>query len=247
MKRLLNILRKSQDPYNDITKLYERGILKNICPVLHDLGYTDDGHKNNFYHTMTVLKNVCDADGDFNMKVVALFHDIGKPKTKRVNNKNTWSFHGHESLGAEMFKKLYKEHDLDVDINYLYRMIKNHGRIKIHRDVSDSAIRRLDKDVGQDIIFDVIDFSIYDITTKYQSKRERIISSLKVIRKRILEVRELDEYNAWRSPLTGHVIMEIVPDITGEEIGKIKKKYEQAFRDGKITLEEAINEIKKGL
>lgn len=246
MKKLLEILKFSKEPWIEIQNLYDSGELKTICPQLYNLSHTEPGHKNNFIHTLKVLKNVCDNCYSYDMKIVALFHDIAKPMTKNKFEKNEWSFHGHEIVGANLFVKLCKENNIeDINIDYIYRMILHHGRIKMHRDVTESAIRRLNKDVGNDIIFDVIKFSECDITTRYEAKRNQIVSGLNVIKDRIIEVCEKDEYDSWRSPLTGYVIMELFDNkIEGRKIGEIKKEYDDLLRFEKMTLEEVINDIK---
>jgi putative nucleotidyltransferase with HDIG domain len=245
MKKLLEILRTSKEPWIEIQGLFDNGELKIICPILYDLSNTEDGHKNNFLHTLKVLKNTCDNNFSFEMKVTALFHDIGKPITKRKIG-NDWAFHNHEIVGANMFLKMCKTENIDdINIDYIYRMILHHGRIKMHRDVTESAIRRLNKEVGPDIIFDVINFSECDITTRNQANRERIVSGLNVIKNRIVEVCEKDEYDSWRSPLTGHVIMELFDNkIEGRKIGEIKRAYDDILRNEKMTLNEVINDIK---
>jgi poly(A) polymerase len=240
---ILTILRDSNDPVKDILKLYNSGKLNDLFPELVDLNKTDNGHKNNFLHTLGVLQNVCDAGLDFKQKIVALFHDIGKNKTKRkVNGK--WTFYHHENVGAIMSKKILKDWNLDNDtIDYVYRMIKYHGRTKMHRDVSESAIRRLTKEVGADIINDLIDFCKCDLTSKFENKRNRIISSLNTIKERIKEVQEKDEDAKWRSPLTGHIVMELLNIQTSPLIGEIKKKYDPLLKNDEITLDDAIKEI----
>lgn len=247
LKILFSILKNSERPYIDILKLYENDELEIICPVLFELSHTEEGHKNNFLHTLQVLKNVCDNNYSYEMKIVALFHDIGKPKTKRKIGNNDWSFHNHEAVGANMFVKLCKENSItDIDIDYLYRMILNHGRVKMHRDVTESAIRRLSTDVGSDIIFDIINFSKCDLTTKNKIKYEKIASDLDTIRDRIIEVSKKDEYNAWRSPLTGFVIMDLFNNkIDGRKIGEIKRKYDLILRNNEMTIDEVIDDIKK--
>jgi poly(A) polymerase len=247
MKEILTILQNSVSPYDDIMDLYRSGELTTLCPPLYNLSFTEDGHKNNFIHTMQVLRNVCDKGFDYKMKIVAVFHDIGKVSTKRKNDKGEWTFHDHENVGSELFIELSNDLDDANLIDYVYRMIKYHGRIKMHRDVSESAIRRLDKEVGSDIIFDLIEFCKCDITTKFSEKKDRIVSGLDEIKKRIIEVRAKDEYDAWKSPLTGHVIMELLGNIDGKEIGRIKKYYDQDLRYNKVTLEYVIEEIKKGI
>lgn len=247
MKEILEILKNSTKPYDDLLALYENGELEEICAPLFDLSFTEDGHKNNFFHTLKVLKNVCDKGFSYEMKIVAVFHDIGKTPTKRKIGENDWSFHNHETVGAKMFVKLCETYNItDIDIDYIYKMILYHGRVKMHRDVSDSAIRRLNNDVGQDLIFDVIDFSKCDLTTRNKDKSERITSGYDAIRQRILEVRKMDEYDAWRSPLTGHVIMDIFDNkIDGRQIGEIKRSYDNILRNEEMTLEDVIKEIKK--
>lgn len=247
MKKLFEILKNNEEPYNDILKLYENGELKNICPALYNLSYTEAGHKNNFFHTLQVLKNVCDNNFSFEMKIVALFHDIAKPITKRKIGDDNWSFHNHEAVGAKMFINLCEENNItDLNLNYLYKMIYNHGRVKMHRDVSESAIRRLSTDVGSDIIFDIINFSKCDLTTKNKDKFDRINSGYNVIIDRIIEVKEKDIYNSWRSPLTGHVIMELFDNnIEGRQIGEIKRKYDIIIRNNDMTFEDVVAEIKQ--
>lgn len=246
MKEILDILKYNSEPYTDILAMYENGNLEEVCAPLFDLSFTEDGHKNNFLHTLTVLKNVCDKGFSYEMKIVATFHDIGKTPTKRKIGKDDWTFHNHEAVGANMFVKLCQIYNItDIDIDYIYKMILYHGRVKMHRDVSDSAIRRLSNDVGQDLIFDVIDFSKCDLTTRNKAKFERIDSGYDTIRQRIVDVRKMDEYDAWRSPLTGHVIMDIFNNnIDGRQIGVIKRSYDDILRNEKMTLDDVITEIK---
>lgn len=244
MNRILDIL-KENNPYIAIYDLFKSGELKNIFPELYNLYTEDRGYKNNFIHTLGVLENVCEFNNDFKLKIVALLHDIGKTQTKK-NSPNGWTFHNHESVGANMSTNILDKWDVsDYLKNYVYRMVYYHGRTKLHRDITDSAIRRLDNEVGQDIIFDLIDFCKCDITTKFQNKRQRIHDSLDVIKQRIIEVRKMDEDSKWKSPLTGFIIMDLLGIEQGKLIGDIKKELDPKLKSGEIDLDYAINYIKK--
>ena len=184
------------------------------------------------------------------MKVVATFHDIGKSKTKRKNDKGEWTFHNHEKIGAKMAKEiLIKWGVTDGNlIDYVYNMIYYHGRTKIPRNVTESAIRRLVKDVGQPVFMDLIDFCKLDLTTKYNFKKERVQSGLDDIKNRALDIIIKDEDAKWRSPLSGYIIMDLLgKNIDGRIIGQIKKKYDPLLKDETISMDTVIYEIKKGL
>ena len=241
----LDIL-KEDKPYLKLIELQNSGELVELCPELSNLDEKVTGHKNNFYHTMGVLKNVCDSKNNtFKMKVVALFHDIGKLKTKSFES-GEWTFYEHEKVSAKMVLIIFKRMEIEdkVFIDYVYRMIYYHGRTKIPRDVTESAIRRFGREVGLDIINDLMDFCKCDITTKWDDKRERFQSALDIMRNRIFEINKKDEESKWRSPLTGEIIMKTLNIEPCKLIGDIKKKYEPLFKEGKITLEEAIKQIK---
>ena len=244
MNRILEIL-KQDKPYILIYDLFESGELKYIFPELYDLYTEEKGYKNNFIHTLGVLKNVCDFNNDFKLKLVALLHDIGKSVTKKYTSKG-WTFYNHEAIGARMSMDILTRWGVSDNLkDYVYRMIYNHGRTKMHRDVTESAIRRLDNEVGQDIIFDLIDFCKCDITTKFDDKRQRITSALETIKQRIIEVREKDEEAKWRSPLTGFIVMELLGVGEGRIIGDIKKELDPKLKSGEITIEDAIDYILK--
>lgn len=245
MNKILDIL-KSEKPYLELIELQEQGLMEELCPEISALDENVKGHKNNFYHTMGVLKNVCESKNNkFEIKVVALFHDIGKPSTKNFID-GDWTFHRHEEVGAEMFLDIMKRWNIKDKkfVDYCYRMIKFHGRTKMPRTITDSAVRRFTKEIGIDIINDLMDFCKCDITTKFPDKRERQQSALDVIRNKVFEVAKKDEEAKWRSPLTGELIMKTLNIKPSRLVGDIKKKYDPLFKENKITLEEAIKEIK---
>jgi poly(A) polymerase len=245
MNRIFDILKKDDRPYDTIYSLYLSGELKSIFPELYNLHTDEKGYKNNFIHTLGVLKNVCDSGYDYKMKLVAVFHDIGKSVTKRYTDKG-WTFHNHEIIGARMARMILQNWGIyNTELgDYVYRMILHHGRTKVHRDVTESAIRRLDHEVGQDIMFDLINFCKCDLTTRFDDKRERINSALDTIKQRIIEVREKDEDAKWRSPLTGNVVMNLLGIGEGRIVGEIKRELDPKLKSGEITIDDAIKYIK---
>lgn len=251
MKTPLNIL-QSKDLSVLLNELHKNGELNKILPELDDLYTTTDGHKNNFYHTLGVLNNTCKYDNtNLKMKIVAILHDIGKLEVRSKNSDGNWTFHNHEAIGASKVKSILKRFNITnpKTVDYIYKMVKYHGRIKMHRDVTESAIRRLDVEVGQDIILELIEFCKCDVTTKFEHKRERIVSGLNTIKDRILEVRLKDKEASWRSPITGHIIMEILGATTGRLVGDIKKVTDEKIKLGEWTEQEALSYIhtfKKG-
>jgi len=251
MNTALNIL-QSRDLSILLNDLHKSGELNKILPELDNLYTTTDGHKNNFYHTLGVLNNACKYDNrNLKMKIVAMLHDIGKLDVRSKDANGNWTFQNHEAVGATKVTKILKRFNITnkKTIDYVFRMVKYHGRIRMHRDVTESAIRRLDLEVGQDIILDLIEFCKCDITTKFENKRERIVSGLDTIKDRILEVRIKDKEAAWRSPITGHVIMEILGASTGRLVGDIKKVTDDKIKLGEWTEQEALSYIhtfKKG-
>lgn len=250
MINIIDII-NSKNPQVHLFQLHEKGELVDFLPELVELDTKEQGHKNNLIHTFGVLQNICDVTDDYKMKLVAIFHDIGKIKTRKVNKNGKWTFHNHESVSADMTMTIFDRLDIhDKELrDYVYRMIYFHGRVKMHQDVTESAIRRLDKEVGQDIIFDLIEFCKCDLTTKFEHKKIKIITTLNTIRDRIIEIRFKDNDSKWRSPLTGNMIMSILEIKPCKLIGDIKKELDPKLKSGEITLEESIeilNTYKKG-
>lgn len=242
----LNALRS--DKLSDfINKLYGNDLNK-ILPELNDLYTTNSGHKNNFYHTLGVLDNVVKYNNnDLKMKIVALLHDIGKIVVRKKNKNGNWTFHNHEDVGAKMVFDILKRFNITnkKTIDYIYRMVKYHGRVKMHRDISESAIRRLDIEIGQDIVLELIEFSKCDLTTKNDINRKRVISGLDEIKNKILEIRKKDEESKWRSPITGIIIMDILCLTSGNKtVGKIKRVTDEKIKNGEWSENDAIIYIK---
>lgn len=242
MKMRLDILKEKN--LNSI--IYTMDNLDEILPELVNLNTQTTGHKNNYIHTLGVLKNVCQYNNDnLKMKIVALLHDIGKIVVRSKNDEGNWTFHNHEAVGAEMIKPILKRFNITnpKTVDYVYRMVKYHGRVKMHRDVTESAIRRLDNEVGQDIILELIEFCKCDITTRFEDKRNRIVTGLDTIKERVLEVRKKDEQAKWRSPITGHIIMNLLGVSTSRLVGDIKNVTDSKIKSGEWTEKEAIEYI----
>lgn len=234
----------TENPSKSILDLHHSGELIKILPELSALDINVNGHKNNFYHTLKVLDNVIEANANFNMRILALLHDIGKVHTRKLIN-NEYTFHNHEEIGATLVPAILQRLDINDNVNYFVRMVKFHGRLKLIDDVTDSAIRRLDKEIGDDIIFDLIEFCKYDNSTSKPEKLKRICNGLDDIKNRIIEVRTKDKEASWRSPLTGDIIMEILNIPQGRLVGEIKKEYDEKFKNNVISLDDAIIEIKQ--
>lgn len=194
-------------------------------------------HKDNYIHTLQVLRQVSENSDNIKIKLIALFHDIGKSKTKQfVNGK--WTFHNHEYVGYTMLDDIFKR--LNINDNNLLQYVKDgvrfNGFIKelSSDDVTDSAIRRFVKEVGEELTFDLLFFSKYDITTKYDWKREIMIRNTNKLEVRIKDLIKKDKENEWRCPIDGNLIMKEFDLKPGIEVSNIKKKVETAIKNGDI-------------
>lgn len=194
-------------------------------------------HKDNYIHTLQVLKKVSENTDNIKIKLIALFHDIGKPKSKQfVNGK--WTFHNHEYIGYAMMDDIFKRLNInDTELlQYVKDGVRYNGFIKelSVENITDSAIRRFVKEVGEELTFDLLFFSKYDITTKYDWKREIMIKNTEKLEIRIKELIKTDNENKWRSPIDGNLIMKEFNLKPGIEVSNIKKKVENAIKSGEI-------------
>ena len=179
------------------------------------------------------------------MKIVALLHDIGKPSSKLVNKKGGYGFHNYEKIGSVMVIPILKRFGLKNERNtfYIQKMVEQHGLLKIQTDVTDSAIRRLDQMIPSIIFDDLFIFSKCDLTTKYESRRLKIIDDIDFIRKRIDEVRKMDIDLQWRSPIKGNTIKELLNITQGKIIGDIKKVTDEKIKSGEWTEKDGLDYI----
>ena len=194
-------------------------------------------HKDNFYHTTQVLDNVCNLSDSLWLRWAAILHDIAKPVTKRFEPNHGWTFHGHEDRGSRMVKKIFRRLRLPLDekMRYVEKLVAMHLRpiVLSKEHVTDSAVRRLIVEAGEDID-DLMILCRCDITSKNKHKVARHIENLKVVEAKIKEVREKDELRNWQPILTGNHIIQRFKIDNPKYIGEIKTEVREAILDGRV-------------
>ena len=238
-------------PSTGMAPMMEAGLMRHVFPEFHDLAGVDqrsveypDGvrnfhHKDVFYHTLKVLDNLCEVSDDIWLRFSAILHDIAKPKTKQFVAGTGWTFHGHPELGARMVKRIFERMKLPMEpVPFVKKMVLLHLRpiALINEEVTDTAIRRLLFDAGDDIDR-LLQLCRSDITSKNPKLVRRYLKNYDLLVGRMREVEERDRLRNWQPPVDGETIMRVCGLKPGIAVGILKTRIEDAVLDGIIPNE----------
>lgn len=248
----LNKIMMAKHPSKGLMDLYRCGILEMILPELVqlDIVETRNGrkHKNNFYHTLEVLENICktadaasgSSDNELWIRWAALLHDIGKPKSKRWDNANGWTFHNHNYIGAKMVPEIFRRLKLPLDgkMKYVKLLVDLHMRpIAIADDeVTDSAVRRLLNDAGDDID-DLMRLCEADITSKNEVRKAQFKENFRLVREKLATLKEKDYKRLLQPVIDGNEIMQMFNLKPSSIVGELKKTLKEAVLDNRVANE----------
>jgi len=230
----------SKKPSIGLKLLFKSGLMEIIFPEVHNLEGVDQRkdfhHKDVFWHTLQVVDNISEKTDNLWLRFAALMHDIAKPPTKKFVEGTGWTFHGHEELGARWQKKIFAKLKLPFDkLPYVEKLVRLHLRpiALANENVTDSAIRRLIFDAGDDID-DLFTLCRADITSKDPSKVKKYLENFDNVERKVAEVEERDNIRNFQSPVRGEEIMQICNLQPSREVGKLKTAIEEAILDGII-------------
>ena len=242
----MNKIISSKKPSIGFMILDQTGLLKHILPELQNLKGVEEiegfKHKDNFYHTLDVLDNICESTNNIWLRWAALLHDIGKAPTKKLISGVGWTFHGHEFIGSKMVYKLFKRLKMPLNdkMKYVQKLVLMSSRpiVIAQNTVTDAAIRRLVFDAG-DYIDDLICLCKADITTKNQKKFSEYHKNFEVVTDKIIEIEKRDKIRNFQPPVDGESIMKYFNLKPCRKIGKIKEVIKEAILEGKIPNEKS--------
>jgi tRNA nucleotidyltransferase/poly(A) polymerase len=240
----LNKILLTKKPSVGFDLLYKTRLLQIIFPQMTALAgaeYIDGkGHKDNFYHTLQVVDNICQTTNDLWLRWASVLHDIAKPATKKFEEGHGWTFHGHEVVGGRMVPKIFTQLKLPQNekMRFVRKMVELHLRpISLTKeDITDSAIRRLIFDAGDDLE-SLFLLCQADITSKNKEKVKRFQANFEMVKERCAEVEASDHIRNWQPPVTGEMIMSHFNLPPGRNVGIIKNAIREAILDGVIPNE----------
>ena len=244
IKDELNKIMLTQTPSRGLVDLQRSGLLNLIMPELAalDIVETRNGraHKNNFYHTLEVVDNICRRTDSLWLRWAALLHDIGKTRSKRWDNAAGWTFHNHNIIGAKMVPPLFRRLmlPLDAKMKYVQKLVNLHMRPIVIADevVTDSAVRRLMNDAGDDID-DLMTLCEADITSKNQIRKKCFLENFRIVREKLTDLKEKDYKRLLQPCIDGNEIMEMFHLPPCREVGTLKQTLKDAVLDNRVANE----------